>query len=160
MALVLIYDAMHFIQQQLKLLESGMSCQLWLNSRNKMMNDMTKAQRAVLGDCFNLEPFVEIMAFLIVKISPKMTFLKDTSTDYQVFTRPRTAEELRFNNESRMIESRLPVRGENLDRESDRQLQCHLQEMIIVTWRHLIRLAHLILGQCPDRKEYSIPPLL
>ena len=74
---------------------------------------MNKAQRAVLGDCFNLEPFVEIMAFLIRKISPKMTFLKDTSTDYQVFTRPRTAEELRFNNESRMTESRLPVRGEN-----------------------------------------------
>ena len=113
--------------------------------------------QASLGHCFNLDPFVNIMAFLIRKISP---ILKDTSTDYQVFTRPRTAEELRFNNESRMIESRLHVRGENLDRESDRQLQCHLQEMIIVTWRHLIRLAHLILGQCPDRKEYMLPPLL
>ena len=43
-ALVLMYDAMHFIQQELKLLESGMSCQMWLNSRNKMMNDMNKAQ--------------------------------------------------------------------------------------------------------------------
>ena len=43
-ALVLMYDAMHFIQQELKLLESGMCCQMWLNSRNKMMNDMNKAQ--------------------------------------------------------------------------------------------------------------------
>ena len=103
---------MHFIQQELKRLESRMSCQLWLNSRNKMMDDMNKAQRAVLGYCFNLEPFVDIMAFLIRKISPKMTFLKDTSTDYQVFTPPRTAEEVRSNNESRMTESRLPIRGE------------------------------------------------
>ena len=87
-ALVLIYDAMHFIQQELKRLESRMSCQLWLNSRNKIRHEMNKAQRAVLGDCFNLQPFVEIMAFLIEKISPKMTFLKDPSTDYQVFTRP------------------------------------------------------------------------
>ena len=93
-ALVLIYDAMHFIQQELKRLESRMSCQLWLIFRNKMFNDMSKAQKAVLGHCFNLDPFVDIMSFLIRKISPKMTFLKDTSTDYQVFTRPRTTKDL------------------------------------------------------------------
>ena len=110
-ALVLIYDAMHFIQQELKRLEARMSCQLWLNSRNKMMDEMTKAQKALLGDCFNLEPFVEIMSFLIRHISPKMTFLKDTSTDYQVFTRPRTDNEIRDNNELRRNESRLPIRG-------------------------------------------------
>ena len=112
-ALVLIYDAMHFIQQELKRLESRMSCQLWLNSKNKIFNDMNKAQKAVLGHCFNLDPFVDIMSFLIRHISPKMTFLKDTSTDYQVFTRSRTDKEVRANNESRITESRLPVRGEN-----------------------------------------------
>ena len=74
---------------------------------------MTKAQKALLGDCFNLEPFVEIMSFFIRHISPKMTFLKDTSTDYQVFTRPRTDNEIRDNNELRRNESILPLRGEN-----------------------------------------------
>ena len=38
-----------------------------------------------------------------------MTFLKDTSTDYQVFTRPRTDNELRRN------ESRLPIIRETQD---------------------------------------------
>ena len=74
---------------------------------------MNKAQRAVLG------PFVNIMSFLIRKIGPKMTFLKDTSTDYQVFTRRRTDEEVRSNNESRMTESRLPIRGETQEQMVD-----------------------------------------
>ena len=112
-ALVLIYDAMHFIQQELKRLEARMSCQLWLHCRNKMMDEMTKAQKALLGNCFNLDPFVEIMSFLIRHISPKMTFLKDSSTDYQIFTRPRTDNEILINNELRRNESRLPLRGEN-----------------------------------------------
>ena len=76
---------------------------------------MTKAQKALLGKCFNLDPFVDIMSFLILHISPKMTFLKDTSTDYQVFTRPRTDNEIIVNNELRRYESRLPIRGETQD---------------------------------------------
>ena len=58
-------------------------------------------------------PFVEIMSFLIRHISPKMTFLKDYSTDYQMFTRPRSANEILINNEFRRNQSILPLRGEN-----------------------------------------------
>ena len=53
------------------------------------------------------------MSFLIRHISPKMTFLKDSSTDYQMFTRPRSANEILINNELRRNESILPLRGEN-----------------------------------------------
>ena len=111
--LVLIYGAMHFIQEGSKLLESRSEQQMWLNCRNKMLNDMTRAQGDLLGECLHLDEFVAIVAFMITNISPIMTFLKDTSTDYQVFTRPSTGDELRFNNELRLIESRLPVRGVN-----------------------------------------------
>ena len=61
----------------------------------------------------NEEAFTNIMAFMITNISPKMTFLKDANTNYQDFTRPRTADELRFINDSSINESRLPVKGEN-----------------------------------------------
>ena len=53
-ALVLIYDAMHFIQQELKRLEARMSCQLWLNCRNKMIDEMTMAQKALLESFKNV----------------------------------------------------------------------------------------------------------
>lgn len=99
---------MHFIQEGLKFLEAEGEQQLWLSCRNKMHSDMTKASRECKSGCLNEEIFTNILAFMITNISPKMTFLKDDNNNCQVFTRPRTADELRF-----IDESRLPVRGEN-----------------------------------------------
>ena len=89
---------MHFIQHQLRELERSTGQQQWLACRTKIHADMSRASRECTCDH---DDFAEIMAFIIENISPKMTFIKDDNTDFQVYTRPHTDDELVFFEASR-----------------------------------------------------------
>ena len=62
--------------------------------RAKVHADMTRGSNTCNCDT---TAFTEIMSFFIENISPKLTSLKDTSTNYHILTRdPDLNEELQF----------------------------------------------------------------
>ena len=89
--LVLLYDIMHFVQQQWKEKEESASQQQWMAYRNQINAHMSTTWRAMEWED---DDFATALHFIIDRISPRLSFFRDNTTDFQFYTRAPTQQEL------------------------------------------------------------------
>ena len=110
--LVLLYDVMHFVQQQLREKEASASQQQWMACRVAISTRMTRECQDM--EC-NDHDFTRVLHFIIDNISPRLSFFRDGTTDFRYYTREPTQEEL-FAIKERNLDSNLRGLNENQER--------------------------------------------